>query len=103
MNYNTINISDNSPNNENYLNQLNQEVTETKNLLLKNCDKIVDRENSINELDSRAAALNLSSITFKHNTNKLKNKMWWKEKRCIFGAIIILIIIIVIIVLSNKS
>ena len=85
------------------LENIHKQVDETKHLLMNNCNKIIERGEKIDTLDERAAVLNLSSVSFKKNTRKLKNKMWWQEKRCIFVAIIIIILLILIIVFTYKS
>jgi len=84
-------------------NYLNQEVDETKHLLMKNCEKIIERSNNLDELDYKAALLNLSSVNFKKNTKKLKNKMWYQKNCCIFISVAILIIVILILLLFKKK
>uniref|UniRef100_A0A6C0IY54 V-SNARE coiled-coil homology domain-containing protein n=1 Tax=viral metagenome TaxID=1070528 RepID=A0A6C0IY54_9ZZZZ len=87
----------------NNINDLSKQVDETKHLLMKNCDKIIERGNNIDELDHKAAALNLSSVQFKKNTKTLKNKMWCQKNYCIFIVFTLLIIVILILVIPKKN
>ena len=84
------------------MDKLNSDINETKSLLQKNCDKIIERDNNLSDIDAKAAALNLSSTHFKKNSTKLKNKLWWNEKMIPIIILFLLIIIITIIVLTNK-
>jgi vesicle-associated membrane protein 7 len=79
---------------------LTKEVDETKHLLMKNCEKVIERGNTLNNIDEKAADLNASSVTFKKTSTQLKNKIWWQEKSCMFIGVGVTIIIIVIIIAS---
>jgi len=100
---NTPNSNIHENNNENYIKQLNKEVDETKHLLIKNCDRIIERGDNIDDLDSKTDALNSSSLNFRYNTVRLRNNLWWKDKGCILVTIIIIVVIILIIALTNKK
>ena len=63
---------------DNNIDKLTKEVDETKHLLMKNCEKVIERGNTLDSIDDKAAALNLSSISFKKTSTQLKNKMWWQ-------------------------
>ena len=90
-----------SPTNNNNIHTLTKEVDETKHLLIKNCEKIIERGNTLDSIDNKATALNISSVSFKKTSTQLKNKMWWQEKSCIFIVVGIFLLIIIIIILSS--
>jgi len=89
--------------NNNNIDKLTKEVDETKQLLMKNCEKVIERGNTLDSIDDKAAALNLSSVSFKKTSIQLKNKMWWQDKSCIFIVAGILVIIIIIIIASSTK
>ena len=83
-------------NTDNNIDKLTKEVDETKHLLMKNCEKVIERGNTLDSIEDKATALNLSSVSFKKTSTKFKNKMWWKERSCLFivtGTITIILII----------
>ena len=88
---------------DNNIDKLTKEVDETKHLLMKNCEKVIERGNTLDSIDNKAATLNLSSVSFKKTSTQLKNKMWWQEKSCIFIISGILLIIIIIIIASSTK
>ena len=107
-NSNPINISNNTVNNNtnngnnntpNSISQLNQQVDQTKEVLLSACNKLVDRGESLDHLQDKAVDLNMSAHTFQRNSRSLRNKMWWKEKKMMLISILIIIIILLIIIL----
>ena len=86
---------------ENSIDNLTREVDETKYLLMKNCEKVIERGNTLNSINNKATALNQSSISFKKKSTQFKNKMWWKEKHCILILAGVSVIIIIIIITSS--
>ena len=86
---------------DNNIDKLTKEVDETKHLLIKNCEKVIERGNTLDSIDNKAAALNLSSVSFKKTSTQLKNKMWWEEKSCIFIVVGIFLLIIINIIASS--
>ena len=87
----------------NSLNNLNSQVDDTKQVLLNNCDKIIERDNRLSNLEYKTNELTSLSIGFKRQSRNLKNKMWWQDKMCWIIVTIIIIIIIIIIVVSKKN
>uniref|UniRef100_A0A6C0ELN5 V-SNARE coiled-coil homology domain-containing protein n=1 Tax=viral metagenome TaxID=1070528 RepID=A0A6C0ELN5_9ZZZZ len=83
---------------------LNKEVDETKYLLMKNCEKVIERGSTLDNIEQKATTLNVSAVIFKKNSVQLKNKMWWQNKAYIMiGVGVFLVIIIIIISTTHKK
>jgi len=55
--------------------QLNEVVGIMKN----NVERVLERENKLNDLDDRATALQNGAMQFKQHSTKLKKKYWLKN------------------------
>lgn len=89
------------------LEQTQAQVNEVVGIMRVNVEKVLERDQKLSELDSRADALQEGGKRFEQQAQKLKRKYWWKNIKMmiIMGVIgsIILIIIIVSIVNSGKE
>ena len=81
---------------------LEQQIGETKDIILDNCDKIFDRDNKISDLNEKSGLLESDSMIFRRRSKKLKYKMITKSYICYFMIFAILLLLIIIIVLKNK-
>ena len=88
--------------NDNNIKNINKEIDETKYLLQQNCEKVIERGENIDELDSRAAVLSLSSINFKKKSKNLKNRLCCNSYLPYIIFLIIFISILIIIIVSRK-
>ena len=83
---------------------LNKEVDETKYLLMKNCEKVIERGSTLDNIEQKATTLNVSAVIFKKNSVQFKNKMWWQNKAYIMiGVGVFLVIITIIISTTHKK
>lgn len=85
------------------IDNLNKELDETKYLLQQNTEKVIERGNTLDDLDHKTASLNLSAVNFRKKSRNFKNKIWWKDKTPYIIVIIIIIIILIIIIVSSKK
>ena len=77
-------------------------VNEVLDVMRNNVTKMMDREEKLTDLDSRAANLEQSSIQFSTTSRRLKKKMWWenlKMKICIGGVVATILIILIIVLI----
>lgn len=63
-----------------------------------NVEKVLERDQKLSELDSRADALQEGGKRFEQQAQKLKRKYWWKNIKMmiilgVIGAVILIIII----------
>jgi hypothetical protein len=82
---------------------LNKEIDETKKILKENTEKVIDRDNNLNELDHKSARLNLSSERFRIKSRNLKKNLCLKSYFPLFLSILLLFIVIMIIIISSKK
>ncbi|XP_013072802.1 vesicle-associated membrane protein 3-like isoform X1 [Biomphalaria glabrata] len=87
------------------LDHLQNEVSEVTSLLKDNVEKVLQRGERIDTLQSRSEDLENNSTQFKRAAVQIKKKMWWKNCKmaCILGSVIFLIIAIIIIVILVET
>ena len=90
--------------NNSKISNLNKQVEDTKKLLMNNCDKVIERDRRLSQLENKTNELTSLTVDFKKKSHKLKKKMWWKSKMCyiMIFILVMLFIIILIIVKTNK-
>lgn len=80
------------------LEQAQQQVNEVVGIMRVNVEKVLERDQKLSELDSRADALQEGGKRFEQQAQKLKRKYWWKNiKMMIIMGIIGVVILIIII------
>lgn len=80
------------------LEQAQQQVNEVVGIMRVNVEKVLERDQKLSELDSRADALQEGGKRFEQQAQKLKRKYWWKNiKMMIIMAVIGLVLLIIII------
>lgn len=80
------------------LEQTQQQVNEVVGIMRVNVEKVLERDQKLSELDSRADALQEGGKRFEQQAQKLKRKYWWKNIKMmiIIGVIAIILLIIII-------
>lgn len=80
------------------LEQAQQQVNEVVGIMRVNVEKVLERDQKLSELDSRADALQEGGKRFEQQAQKLKRKYWWKNIKMmiIMGVIGVVILIIII-------
>jgi len=74
------------------------EINECTNIMKSNIEKVLDRDQKLNDIESNSEALLESSHRFEKKTNKLKWKYYCTDKRFLISLILMLIFIIIILV-----
>ncbi|XP_050512949.1 synaptobrevin [Diabrotica virgifera virgifera] len=79
------------------------QVNEVVGIMRVNVEKVLERDQKLSELDSRADALQEGGKRFEQQAQKLKRKYWWKNIKMmiIMGVIGLIILIIIIISIAN--
>lgn len=87
------------------LDHLQNEVSEVTSLLKDNVEKVLERGERIDTLQSRSEDLESNSSHFKRSAVQLKKKMWWKNCKmmCILGSVVFVIIAVIIIVILVET
>lgn len=73
-------------------------MNEVEEQSLRNLDKAIDRGIQIEVLVEKTGDMNQVSYDMMKTATKIKNKMWWKNKKIMVGIILLIILLIFIIV-----
>jgi hypothetical protein len=76
---------------------IHREIDATKNVMIDNINKTIDRGTKLDDLVAISEDLSASARDFKDGTNTLKRQMWWKNFKlwCIILLAIAVIVAIV--------
>ncbi|KAJ8956262.1 hypothetical protein NQ318_014997 [Aromia moschata] len=87
----------------NKLEQTQQQVNEVVGIMRVNVEKVLERDQKLSELDSRADALQEGGKRFEQQAQKLKRKYWWKNIKMmiIMGTIGVVVLIIIVVSLTS--
>ncbi|XP_044763726.1 synaptobrevin-1 isoform X1 [Coccinella septempunctata] len=91
---------------KNMLEQTQAQVNEVVGIMRVNVEKVLERDQKLSELDSRADALQEGGKRFEQQAQKLKRKYWWKNLKMmiILGVVgLVILIIIIMSLLPNSS
>lgn len=80
------------------LKQTQAQVDEVVGIMRVNVEKVLERDQKLSELDSRADALQQGASQFEQQATRLKRKQWWANMKMmiIIGVIVVVILIIII-------
>lgn len=81
------------------LSNLKKELSELEESALKNMDKVIERGERIEILVKKSETLADQSYDLRDTSRKVKNKMWWKNKKVMIGIIAVIIIVVVVIII----
>jgi len=82
------------------LQQTQAQVDEVVGIMRSNVNKVLERDQKLGELDSRADALQEGASQFEKSAAHLKRKYWWKNIKMIIIMVIIVLIILIIIIIA---
>lgn len=80
------------------LSHMHNQVKEVHNIMTENIEKVVHRGEAIDDLSDRSNLLAQSSTDFRHSSNKLRKKLFWKNIKMWVILIIVLLVILLVIV-----
>lgn len=80
------------------LQQTQATVDEVVGIMKVNVEKVLERDQKLSDLETRADALQQGATQFENHAVKLKRKYWWKNLKMmlILGIICVVILIIII-------
>ncbi|XP_055621503.1 synaptobrevin isoform X2 [Toxorhynchites rutilus septentrionalis] len=84
----------------NRLKQTQAQVDEVVGIMRVNVEKVLERDQKLSELDSRADALQHGASQFEQQAGKLKRKQWWANMKMMIIMGIIGVVLLIIIILS---
>lgn len=80
------------------LQQTQDQVNEVVGIMRVNVQKVLERDQKLSELDTRADALQHGASQFEQQATKLKRKYWWKNLKMmiIIGVLATVLLILII-------
>ncbi|XP_076471060.1 vesicle-associated membrane protein 8-like [Babylonia areolata] len=83
-----------------HIDKLESDVSEVTHLLKQNVEKVVERGEKIDDLQSRSEELQSSATHFKRRSGQMRRKMCWQNCRmnCIIAAVVFVIIAVIVII-----
>ncbi|XP_058465725.1 synaptobrevin isoform X2 [Malaya genurostris] len=84
----------------NRLQQTQAQVDEVVGIMRVNVEKVLERDQKLSELDTRADALQHGASQFEQQAGKLKRKQWWANMKMMIIMGIIGVVLLIIIILS---
>ncbi len=72
--------------------QMKKDIDETKNIMVQNIEKVLERGERIDLLVTRTEEMNEQSYKFKSGATELKKKLWWKNIK-LWIVIIVLVLV----------
>ena len=85
------------------LETIGKQIDETRHLLKKNTDKLIERDSHLDDIERQTANLELNSNRFKINTRNVKRRMIFQYYSCYLFIILILFFIIFIVIAYNSK
>lgn len=75
------------------------ELNEVKVVMKDNIEKVIQRDEQLDDLKAKSEHLRNGAQRFSIKAKKLRNKMWWQDKKtlCILISVIIFILLVIII------
>lgn len=61
------------------IDQVQIQLDETKDILLSNVTKVLERDCKLTDLEQRSDSLRETASIFQHKSTTFKRKMWWKN------------------------
>lgn len=80
------------------LSELKKELTELEQISLQNMDKVIERGEKIEVLVKKSEMMTDQSYDLKDTAKKVKNRMWWKNKKIMIGIILIVLALLGIVI-----
>jgi len=84
------------------LDDVRLEVEAVKNVMIDNLEKVIKREENLNNISDKSEHLLEQSVKFNNGSKTLRKAMWWKNKKLtlMIGVVCFLIILLVIILVA---
>jgi len=82
------------------LQQTQAQVDEVVDIMRVNVEKVLERDQKLTDLDTRADALQDGARQFENTATRLKRKYWWQNCKMWLILIVVIIVIIIIIIVA---
>lgn len=78
--------------------QTQAEVDQVVGIMRDNMEKVLERDQKLSDLDTRAEHLQVGAQQFERHTNRIKRKYWWQNIKMIIILVIVVAVILAIII-----
>jgi len=87
------------------INSFNKEVDETKELLHKSINKVLERNDNLQDIESKSENLRINSRLFRNKSRNLKIRQWLCDNSVaiIFWVLLFIFIIMIIVIISTRN
>ena len=62
-------------------------------------DKVIERGERIEILVKKSETLADQSYDMRVTSNKVKNKMWWKNKKVMIGIVAVIVVVLIVVII----
>eukprot|EP00249_Psilotum_nudum_P011891 c23450_g1_i1 orf=367-1026(-) len=81
------------------INRLKGEISEVRNIMIENIDKVLDRGDRLELLVDKTTTIQSNTFRFKKQARRFKNAVWWRNVKLLL-ALVILVLIVIYVVLA---
>jgi vesicle-associated membrane protein 7 len=85
------------------INRTRNAVADVKNIMVENIEKVLERGERIELLVHKTDALQGQAFSFRRETRRLKNQMWWQKVKLTVTIVAVLLIIVYAIIAFTCS
>lgn len=85
------------------LTSLKKELSELEEQALTNMDKVIQRGEKIEILVKKSETLADQSYDMRDTSRKVKNKMWWKNKKVMIGIVVVILVVLTVVIIIATS
>ncbi|XP_076944995.1 vesicle-associated membrane protein 711-like [Bidens hawaiensis] len=80
------------------MNRLKDEMSQVRNVMIQNIDKVLERGDRLESLVDKTANMQSNTFRFKKQSRRFRNTMWWQNVKLMigFGCLILLVIYLVV-------
>ncbi|XP_076961086.1 vesicle-associated membrane protein 711-like [Bidens hawaiensis] len=80
------------------MNRLKGEMSQVRNVMIQNIDKVLERGDRLESLVDKTANMQSNTFRFKKQSRRFRNTMWWQNVKLMigFGCLILVVIYLVV-------
>ncbi|XP_010241581.1 PREDICTED: vesicle-associated membrane protein 711-like [Nelumbo nucifera] len=79
------------------INRLKGEMSQVRNVMLENIDKVLDRGDRLDLLVGKTEYMQGNTIRFRRQARRFRNTVWWRNVKLTIALILLLLIIIYVV------
>lgn len=79
------------------MNRIKGEMSQVRNVMIDNIDKVLERGDRLELLVDRTANMQGNTIRFRKQARRFRNTVWWRNVKLTFALILLLLVIIYVV------